>query len=331
MIVKRTVLVLGAGASKPYGFPSGIELVGQTVRALLDPASDTRRLLSANGFSISEQETFAGQLAGSARGSIDTFLEARPQFRDIGTVAIAAGLIPCESWFSLNSPEAAREDWYRYLWNALGNKVEDIRSNQLTVLTFNYDRSLEFFLLSAAKASWGLTGDEAAKALEPIPIIHLHGKLGELPELAQKGSYARPFNPPIDADSLVCSAETIKIVHDDLGNDSEFIRARASLESAEVICFLGFGFSPVNVHRLFGAASDTQRRIVVASAKGVKPAERFGIRGMFSRDKIKLLDERWGCLRVLREFPVLNWDQYVNQTGDIWGNDLFADHHGRSR
>ena len=41
MITRPTVLVLGAGASKPYGFPTGREIADQIIGALLYPALRT--------------------------------------------------------------------------------------------------------------------------------------------------------------------------------------------------------------------------------------------------------------------------------------------------
>src|SRR5262245_60288218 len=101
MIEYPTVLVLGAGASRPYGFPSGEELLREAVTELLQPASAWRGLLDACGFSWNVQEQVARELAGSGRYSIDAFLEGRAEYRPIGTTAIAAALIPRENWFTL--------------------------------------------------------------------------------------------------------------------------------------------------------------------------------------------------------------------------------------
>ena len=48
MIRKPTVLILGAGASKPYRFPSGERLVRLIIDGLGDPSQELSRLLSPN-------------------------------------------------------------------------------------------------------------------------------------------------------------------------------------------------------------------------------------------------------------------------------------------
>ena len=50
--------------------------------------------------------------------------------------------------------------WYEYLWRRLqdetGGDLEKLMQNKLSVITFNYDRSLEHFLFTAIKATYGL-------------------------------------------------------------------------------------------------------------------------------------------------------------------------------
>ena len=47
MIRKPTVLVLGAGASRPYGFPTAYEMVVATEREIVDPVALSPTLLKA--------------------------------------------------------------------------------------------------------------------------------------------------------------------------------------------------------------------------------------------------------------------------------------------
>ncbi|MGH7216991.1 MAG: hypothetical protein ACREIG_07135, partial [Nitrospiraceae bacterium] len=53
--------------------------------------------------------------------------------------------------------------------------------NKLSLITFNYDRSLEFYLHRAIKRLWDLDDNEAAEVLKAVPIIHIHGKIDALP------------------------------------------------------------------------------------------------------------------------------------------------------
>ena len=74
-----TVLVLGAGASKPYGFPLGGELKDLIIKQIREPNNDSSirlsELLSRQGISRGDQTEFAERLDQSAHTSVDAFLE----------------------------------------------------------------------------------------------------------------------------------------------------------------------------------------------------------------------------------------------------------------
>jgi hypothetical protein len=101
-----TVLILGAGASIPYGFPSGADLV---IRICARGAGAYR------AFGIEEQQAaeFIQALRASEQPSVDAFLEHRPNFMHVGMVAIAATLVECEQEANLRKPG----EWYGYLLN----------------------------------------------------------------------------------------------------------------------------------------------------------------------------------------------------------------------
>ena len=75
MITKRTVLVLGAGASMEYGFPSGKSLL-QHVDQGLHPNSTWgwSDVFDQYGVSADERETFRFELYHSQQPSGDTIL-----------------------------------------------------------------------------------------------------------------------------------------------------------------------------------------------------------------------------------------------------------------
>src|SRR5262245_18271949 len=98
-----TVLVLGAGASRPYGFPLGQELkegicgmIGNWLEGTRQ-SPDLAELISKHGFTRDIQETFFRALSTSPRNSIDAFLEIRTEFRDLGKTWIAAIIAHTES------------------------------------------------------------------------------------------------------------------------------------------------------------------------------------------------------------------------------------------
>jgi hypothetical protein len=178
MITTRSVLVLGAGASKDYEFPTALELKKNILHSLRgEEIPDFKQLLNL-GFSTKEIVDFRHDLAHSGKLSVDAFLEYREEFTQVGKAAIAQELIKSEqvSFFFKNEP-----NWYQRFYYSLNTTFDNFDRNQFAVITFNYDRSFEYYLFVALKNSYGKSDDEVARKLDKIPIVHVHGQLGFLP------------------------------------------------------------------------------------------------------------------------------------------------------
>ena len=134
MIRKRTVLVLGAGASHPctvfrlargWSTRCAASSPDQTPARLVTrenmiDASEFPHLLVGrlknNGFATALSIEFAAALRRARPYSIDAFLEMRREFREVGKAAIANALLRAE----LNSEIAKVKpavDWYRDPFN----------------------------------------------------------------------------------------------------------------------------------------------------------------------------------------------------------------------
>ncbi len=286
MITKQTVLILGAGASKPYEFPSGDGLVkkicsrfenGQTMQLVYD-------YFKPDFFSDIVDE-FIEDLSRCGRQSIDVFLmnrSDRPDYMRIGKVAIAAALIPCESQNNLFSVD--RSKWYQYLFNNLGTDFEEFGKNELSIITYNYDRSLEFYLKTALEKSHGKSESECIEQLKKIPIIHLHGNLGDLPRTG--GQYIRKYEKaPNHRDFSICE-KTIKVIHESIDDQPQFTEANKLIKEAETICFLGFGYDKTNMDRLSLKDSDLAGKRVFGTAYDIGNAQRDWLKGYFNRARV---------------------------------------------
>jgi hypothetical protein len=253
--LKRTVFVLGAGASDPFGFPIGRQLYKRVVETLLEQNGGFLALRQL-GFASDEIESFRIQLSHSGRQSVDAFLEHRPELRRIGKAAMAYILVGRESPERLFADEG---DWLGYLYNRIPNPLRELVSETVSFLTFNYDRSLEHFLFSALSNGFGADEETCIEALKKIPIVHLHGSLGRLPWQAK--DLFRPYEAIPDAHALEIASTGIKIVHDDItdGRDADFALAKDLLERAKQVYFLGFGYDRTNMQRL-GIAQLEERK-----------------------------------------------------------------------
>lgn len=249
MITEPTVFILGAGASNPYKFPSGAKLAFLICQDLKEN-SELYKLVQDNIQTkySSEIDKFREALHLSGRISVDKFLEHRPEFIEIGKLAIAGILIPYEDQNNIFGKTIGERDWYEYLYNHLNTSFESFGKNKISFITYNYDRSLEFFLLKVLENSYRKSPEECYEKLKQIPIIHLHGKLGYLP-IESNNNY-REYEPSLMSHKLGIAAKQIKIIHEDIDDDPQFKEAHKLLKSAEQIHFLGFGYDDVNLKRL---------------------------------------------------------------------------------
>jgi len=313
MIKNETVLVLGAGASMPYGYPSGHNLR----QMLIDPSLFTPAL-QMRWFEREDIHSFCRTFMLSGMKSIDAFLARRGKdilgrghrtIEEVGKHGIAIALRQNKSLDTLFQSPAwvdklwnidRSDNWYEYLWAQLSSGItksnlEDFAATRLTVVTFNYDLSLEHYLFTAIKNSYGITDEEAASLLLPIKFIHLYGQLSGNP-FASGFNYEYKF----DKDWRLISDDVrlIQVIDEERElTASNFPSAIAAIEKAPRICFLGFGFDEINVRRLDLARTFAERArtheiakhperpfpTIVATSLGLENAERMTKQQLFTK------------------------------------------------
>ena len=240
MIKHKTVLILGAGASKPYSLPLGQELRDDVIKG-----ADKIGLLSTlSRVPISQDEfaSFATDLSESGFPSVDAFLEHRQKWIPIGKAAIALCLLRSEakSREKLFPPHQPKDHWYEALWARLrAPSWQGFKQNPWHVITFNYDRSLEHYLVRVLCNNYCLKPHTVCSQL---PILHVHGSLGDYD--------AFPYGGRIGAVEHEIAANSIRVVHESDVGKSEFTRAQTLVEDADRVLFLGFGFHEENMKKL---------------------------------------------------------------------------------
>lgn len=196
MINCETVLVLGAGSSMPYGYPSGKELVDRIHESIQNRSKAYQIVKLASRATDEELVTFAKRLRGSDLYSIDRFLadnfrspngdtEAEDPQVSIGKMFIAAVIRECDSADPFDHAKVQERNrggnWLRLLFNKLRQKLHeadrDFESNRLSVVTFNYDMTFERYLNSRLKF-WYPEGDnKLQERIRSIPVVHVYGKV----------------------------------------------------------------------------------------------------------------------------------------------------------
>jgi hypothetical protein len=293
LISRPTVLILGAGASRMYGFPEGAELKKLVLQRLDNMGSAEFAQYHLMGIEPSDVTNFRDALKQSGVNSVDAFLEHRREFLKIGKTAMAEALIPFEDESKLFSSDA---DWYGYLLDRLNAPLDHFRENRLTILTFNYDRSLEWYMFKALQARYRLKKNEAIEVLTMLPVIHLYGMLGSIP-WDQNG---RPYDPSAEEHQIPLARDKIKIIHEDLTGDLEFNRAKAELAIAERIVFLGFGYNRINVQRLHPEKWRSVEEPILGSAFGLTRREKIIAARQIGKQS-SFGEADWDVLRFLRE------------------------------
>jgi hypothetical protein len=201
-------------------------------------------------------DALKSELYLSQKPSIDAFLEHRPEFLNAGKIGIALSLLSKENPDAFNGFEIRDQGIYHFLYNSLTASWEEFKENKLTVVTFNYDRSFEYFLFSALKHSYNKSDKEIFEAIRNT-IIHVHGSLGPFPWQASGGSDYYPLfrqGKGIPTQERVkrieAASKNIVIVSEAQPNSMEFERATNYIREAERVYFLGFGYYRVNLERL---------------------------------------------------------------------------------
>ncbi len=122
MIDIPVVLVLGAGASSPYGFPVGDELVHEALYPFGEIQGSLAADLSAGGVDPKDIDAFRAALEASLVPSIDAFLETRTEYEQLGKRVIAYLLMHREDpkkLFRLERDPAQVETWYGTLFRLM--------------------------------------------------------------------------------------------------------------------------------------------------------------------------------------------------------------------
>jgi hypothetical protein len=306
VITIPTVLILGAGASCPYGFPTAKELKRLICEAFSGSETLASVLLGAlHGCPPEKFFEFREAFLKSGVPSVDAFLLHRTDFLEVGKLAIAYCLIPFENEANLYVPSAPAEDWYEYLSERLNVSFENFGRNALSIITFNYDRSLEHYLFTSLQNLFGRSVDECIEKLAEIPLIHVYGQLGTVP-YPRRG--CRPYEPLGKdvtklRDTVLDAAHGITLLHE---RESDLREAHDLLRAARTICFLGFSYHELNVYRLAINAAGIPSKDIFGTALGMIGREVSDIQGRVREalgSPISLIDA--DNLYVLRQNLIL--------------------------
>jgi len=282
MITEKTVFILGAGASKPYGFPTALELRkdiittffhGYIRKVLLYKSSDESRDKIKQ-----EMSELINQFNLSSIKSIDLFLSRNKKFYGLGKEIIAFLIAEYEIKSKFREfVDNPSQDWYFEMFDLLTIEINDpenlvnfINRNNVSFITFNYDRSLEHFLYTSFYNSFATKRNELKDVMQKFKFIHLYGKLAPLPWESISPGYRYGDERYFEYfDEFV---KNIRIIFDERQDGMD--DAKNEISSATKIFFLGFGYADENLAALEFSSLLNENHWIYGTALGSTEVER---------------------------------------------------------
>jgi hypothetical protein len=305
---ESTALVLGAGASCTFGFPTGDGLRKKIFNITEHDAQQW-------GFMPKARKDFLEAFERSQHDSIDSFLSSRDEFSGIGKAAIAYTIVQAEKASNLLADND--DHWYRYLLNKVlappSAKWDDFDPSWLSVVTFNYDRSLEVYLTDALVHRYNRSQHEVRERLREMTVTHVYGSLGS-PWKGEKDYIPyglRDDDGYAEAGWVRQAAQRIRVIPEGRDEDDSLKEAKSALSRARRICVLGFGFDETNLKRI--GAPESFRvpggpKPCAATAYQLSEAEIYEAASLMIGDVSKAFRSRFqneNCKTLLRNTHVL--------------------------
>lgn len=258
MITHNTVFILGAGASAPYGYPTGLALRKWLRESLLQTANNEfriqQRLKESKRIALLDDlRKFIDEYGNTDQGVfIDLFLSRREEFLNIGKWAIIVAIL----YHELNSQygddiKSPDYDWMSILFSIMTSDIKDnsynrISENNISFISFNYDRSLEYCLHRNICKNFGASEKDAAQIIDDIPIIHVYGRISPMSWENPSGIKFRPALEKVNPSIL---SKNIQVMYSDRTTKASN-KAMRLIEDAKFLYFLGFGYAEENLNAI---------------------------------------------------------------------------------
>lgn len=292
----KTTLVLGAGASMAYGYPSGGQLV-ESIIELLKKTNDSSGLKE--------------RLYVVRPDSIDQFISENKSMRGTLLGCVAETIARCERSESIYDVKK-EDDFYR----ALLNSIPLSEYKNIQIITFNYDRSLEFALYKYLQFRFENKMPDFKSKLDELKIHHVYGRMLKFPwEVVGQNSGSeygaiRERCEKIDLkkkDDEGRWAEARAAILSDLWHEASNFQtvydehkvdevAKGMLEESSRILFLGFSYHPLNLLKLgYDFTKYCPTKVIAGTVKELP------------QTKLRQLERKFPAIHYLNDKPIVEF------------------------
>lgn len=274
MITNKTVFVVGAGASREVDLP-----VGDRLKKLIADKLDIQleygpRLVKGdpiiyealqNRFGANRMNAIVDACRSISSGlflanSIDDYIDMHQDDQAIslcGKIAIAKCILEAERKSKLFFERKHVDDtinfggientWYAKFFVLLTQQVQrqnlDSIFENVTIITFNYDRCIEHFLVHAIAQLYRTSVEEARERVAQLSIFHVYGSVGKYfgnsHEISEFGKIGLPKIDTITTD--------IRTYCERIEDESTVKNMHAAIAAARRLVFLGTAFHQLNM------------------------------------------------------------------------------------
>ena len=264
MFKRRTLFVLGAGASAEVDLPLGTALAERIRKKM-----DIRFEIGNRPIGTGDMNLFA-QVTEQLRHQVEEYQDAAWLIRDglafaqsiddfldlhrtnehlnlYGKAAIVKSVLEAEQGSRLYfnelqstifDPASMVDTWLVKFMYMLGRGVpkENVREifDNVSFIVFNYDRCVEFFLRNALRLLYRISDGEAQEIVDDLSIIHPYGVVG-------RASFGAT-----NANCLQLAAG-IKTYTEQAAAAESVAQIQTEMQRAECIVFLGFAYHSQNM------------------------------------------------------------------------------------
>lgn len=308
MFNSKTLFIVGAGASKEAGLPTGAELKGRIASTIDIRFEDGFRQNRGDHIVTEALRRHTSHTETNQRGDINPYLQAAWMVRDampqalsidnfidahrddkkialVGKLGIARCILEAERgsriYLDHRKVDKLRFDslsdiWFSAFFQLATETVPKAEATRafanVSFITFNYDRCIEHFLVQALKNYYGLDDAAAQLLVQQVPIIHPYGRVGCLPW--QEGTTRIAFGGHNHdcGDKLLAVSAQLKTFTERIEDEAALQAMRRCVQEAETIVFLGFAYHPMNLALIAPDEPSSAQRIF-GTAKGMSDSD----------------------------------------------------------